>query len=457
MEYVGPGQTMTSPDEICGSLRLRPAIVRQTIVAVMAAFLNLWPLDSADAAECVFPDNVNWVVNASCEVSGIRIAPQNLSVINGATLTVESSGEIILDMRNFQISIAPDSRLIVELGGRIRSNQIGPLLVRGTDGGTFGYFLKRVGGPVLDTINPDLSFHPSSAIKVLYMIEVLRQVDNGTLNLGTTNLTSCPTTVTPGPGQTCPNSFTNPTVGNAGGGNCGQGVNLVANSATSCGAPTQAIGLGVGTCAMMKVSNNPTANAIQETVGAGNPQTGWNNMLNNAGSAIGLSATTFANRMGCGGPNNVPNNQTTLRDLGLLYEQMATNPAVLFPVAPPVPFIFQNTNAYNFMDNHFNELNVANFIPTIVNEQAGEIGLSATTITNFLNGVRLVHKSGNNGINFVTLAGWISFPINAGATTRDYVYGVFVNNVTTNSLGTDLRDDAAQMLRSVIRDAMEDF
>lgn len=290
------------------------------------------------------------------------------------------------------------------------------------------------------------------------MIEALRQVDNGTLNLGTTNLTSCPTTVTPGPGQTCPNSsFSNATAG-GGGGNCDQGGNLVANSATSCKASTQAIGLGVGTCAMMKVSNNASSNAIQEIVGGGNPQTGWNNMLNNAGSAIGLSATTFANRMGCGGPNNVPNNQTTLRDLGLLYEQMATNPAVLFPVAPPVPFIFQNTNAYNFMDNHFNELNVANFIPTIVNEQAGEIGLNATTITNFLNAVRLVHKIGNNnGASFVTLAGWISFPINAGATTRDYVYGVFVNNVTTNLLGTDLRDDAAQMLRSVIRDALEDF
>ncbi|MCA1994405.1 MAG: hypothetical protein LDL41_20505, partial [Coleofasciculus sp. S288] len=103
---------------------------------------------------------------------------------------------------------------------------------------------------------------------------------------------------------------------------------------------------------------------------------------------------------------------------------------------------------------HVNELN---FIQTIVNEQAGEIGLSGATISNFLNDIRLVHKAGNNGNNFATLAGWVSLPINAGADTRDYVYGVFINNATNNSLGTDLRDDAAQMLRPVIRNALEDF
>ena len=72
-----------------------------------------------------------------------------------------------------------------------------------------------------------------------------------------------------------------------------------------------------------------------------------------------------------------------------------------------------------------------------------------------LNGVRLVHKAGNNGNNFATLAGWVLFPINGGGNTRDYVYGVFFNNVTPQSLTTDLRDDDAQMLRPVIRDAVE--
>jgi hypothetical protein len=493
--------------------KLTLGALHRPVVASIAVCMSLAGIGPASAAECVFPDNVNWVVNASCEVSGIRIAPQNLSITSGATLTVESSGEIILDMRNFAISVAPDSRLIVEPGGRVRSNQIGPLLVRQSDGGSFGYFLKRVGGPVLDTINPDLSFHPSSAIKVLYMIEALRQVDSGGLNL-TTNMTSCPTVVTAGPGQTCPNSFSNATAG-GGGGNC----TLAANTLNNCGAQppnTLNLGLGLGLCAMMKVSNNASANAIQETVGGGNPQTGWNNVLNNAGTVIGLTSTTFANRMGCGGPiTNNPFNLTTLRDVGLIYEQMATDPNVLHPANPPTNFNISTENAYNFMDNHQNELNQPNFVGAIVNEQAAEAGINPAT---FMNNIRLVHKTGSNQANtlcgcnigtlcvpgpapgcpapvaqcnvaptnqqcpdptqplFRTAAGWLSLPINGGADTRDYVYGVFVNNVTASNIvatgttpNTDptmpqvsiidrsMLDEAGELLRPVIRDALERF
>lgn len=456
---------------------MRTGISRNLIIVLWILGLYISLLPSTNANECTFPDNVNWVVDQSCEISGIQIAPRSLSVIDGAVLTVQNSGELMLDMRNFRINVDPESRIAVEPGGRIRSNEIGPLLVRETDGGTFGYFLKRVGGPVIDTINPDLSFHPSSAIKTIYMIEALRQVDNGTLNLNTTNMTSCTTTITPG-GTNCPNPFTNPTTGGGGGGNCT--VPPIVNSLANCGNSTQTYGLGLGICAMMQVSNNAATNAIQETVGAGNPLTGWNNMLNNAGNVIGLSAaTTFANRMGCGGPfNNNPNNQTTLRDLGLIYEQMTTNPAVLFPVTPqPVPFIFQNTNAYNFMDNDSNELsNIIN--QAMLNTEASDIGLSSTTATNFRNAVRLVHKTGLNRPGggtanpncltpaqpiFVTAAGWVSLPINGGANTRDYVYGVFINNVTMvagsqpNSQQCSLFDEVRQMLRSVIRDALEDF
>jgi hypothetical protein len=423
-------------------------ILRSLVVMLGALGLYICVVRPAYAQECIFPDNVDWVVDQSCEISVIRIAPQNLSVIDGAVLSIESSGELILDMRQFRISVDRDSRIMVAPGGRVRSNQIGPLLVRGTDGGTFGYFLKRVGGPVLDTINPDLSFHPSSAIKTLYMIEALRQVNSGTLNLGATSLTTCPTIITNlGPvsrgmnGATgCPNPYSVAQVN-------GLGVNcnidpLVPNSAATCGGSTQNYSLGIGICAMMRVSNNPAANAIQETVGAGDPQTGWNNMLNTAANVIGLSdATEFHNRMGCGGPfSNMQNNQTTLRDLGLLYEQMATNPAVLFPVAPPVPFIFQNTDAYNFMDNHLNEYRTASGTPippkgiaAIVDEQAAELGLPPATITRFDQAVRMVHKAGGNPPGYWTLAGWISFPVDGGANTRDYVYGVFINNVTANA------------------------
>ena len=95
------------------------------------------------------------------------------------------------------------------------------------------------------------------------------------------------------------------------------------------------------------------------------------------------------------------------------------------------------------------------------------------TINSFLAAVRLVHKGGSNNTSnanpvFRTIAGWVSFPIDGGADTRDYVYGVFVNNATpdvdndgdgTNddiSLG-GLNNEATEMLRPVIRDALEAF
>ena len=463
-------------DAFAYTRRMVKRTLRALVPAVFALPHYFFIILPVAAEECTFPDNVNWVVDESCEISALRIAPRNLSVIDGSVLTVESSGELILDMRNFRINVNPDSRITIDSGGRIRSNQIGPLLVSGTDGGTFGYFLKRVGGPVLDTINPDLSMHPSSTIKTLYMIEALRQVNNGSLNLNTTSLTSCPGidtnsdtvpddfSIVPGAGTSCPNSFSTAT-GGGGGGNCANNSPPVANTQTTCGFPTVNYGLGLGMCAMMKVSNNPAANAIQQTVDAGDPLIGWNNMLNNAGAAIGLSAaTTFGNRMGCGGPfNSNPNNQTTLRDLGLIFEQMATDSTVLFPVGPPVPFVFQNTDAYNFMDNHTNDRFVTQALfNDVVNEQAIEIGLSTTTENSFNANIRMVHKAGsntdsNNLTQFATLSGWISLPINAGAASRDYVYGIFINNATANIIGFDLRASAAEMLRPVIRDALEEF
>lgn len=433
------------------------------------------------AQECVLPDNVNWVVDQSCEITDEQIASRNVSVQDGAVLSITGSGILTVDTRLSRINVAPDARIDIAPGGRIQSNQIGPLLVRGTDGGTFGYFLKNVGGQVLESYNSGLSFHPSSAIKTLYMIEALRLVNQDIfnpqplINLGTL-VTVCPTTINAGGNQSCPNSFINATGGgNNDGGNC----TLDAITTDNCGGQMLTFGLGVSICAMMKVSNNPTTNAIQELVGNGDPETGWNNMLNNAGNAIGLSAaTTFDNRMGCGGPINDPNNQTTLQDLGLLYEQMATNPNVLSlgPMVPSGAFVFANTNAYLFMDNHTtpSELYMADDPATavavavnpVVNEQAGEIGLSGSTTTSFRNAIRLVHKTGFNPGNgtrafpfFATIGGWISLPINGGAASRDYVYGVFINDLDANNLntGNDLRDEAAELLRGVIRDALEDF
>ncbi|MCF8484700.1 MAG: class A beta-lactamase-related serine hydrolase [Rhodobacteraceae bacterium] len=471
---------------------------------VVAAGVIAWSLGASSpsfAAECVIPDNTDWTVNVSCEITATRIASRNVRVAESATLTVESSGSLIIDTRSFALRVDPQARVRIRPGGQIRSNQVGPLLQRQTDGGSFGYYLKAVNGPVIEAYNPNLSFHPSSSIKLLYMIEALRQVDQGTLNLNTTNLNTCPAVIAAGPPATttsCPVNFVSTSATSTGSGGNGNNCTVppVANTVASCSGALVNLPLGTGLCAMMKVSNNVSANAIQETVGAGNPVAGWSTMLSDAGTAAGLTSTSFANRMGCGGPTFGPtSNQTTLVDMGRLLEEMVSDPAILFPSTLPANVSFATTAAYLFMNNDRNNGNgLGPNLQTIINEQATELGLPAGVNTNFfsgtagpggagtIGGVRFVHKRGSNaskdmdgdGIidpdlngdgvaditdprDYRTMIGWISLPINGGAGSREYVFGLFYNDIDPTSSQDDLRLVLPQMLRPVIRSALQSF
>ncbi len=471
---------------------------------VAAAGFIAWSLGWSSplfGAECIVPDNTDWNVNVSCEITTTRIASRNVRVAESATLTVESSGTLIIDTRSFALRVDPQARVRIRPGGRVQSNQVGPLLQRQTDGGSFGYYLKAVDGPVIEAFNHNLSFHPSSSIKVLYMIEALRQVDQGTLNLTTTNLSLCPTVVAVGPAATatsCPVTFISTSAtsnGSSGSGNnCA--IPPVANTVTNCGGALVSLPLGSGLCAMMKRSNNPSANAVQETLGAGDPAAGWSTMLSDAGTLAGLTATSFANRKGCAGPSTVPaSNQTTLVDMGLMLESMVSDPAMLFPATLPSSVNFATSDAYLFMNNDNNlSSGLGANLQTIINEQAAELGLAAAVNTNFLNGVpgpggtgtiggvRFVHKRGSNitkdmdgdgvidpdlngdGVaditdprDYRTMIGWISLPINGGAGSREYVFGLFYNDIDPTSSQNNLRIVLAQMLRPVIRRALQDF
>ena len=70
--------------------------------------------------ECAFPDNVNWVVDKSCKITGTRTS-RNVSVTDGAVLSIEENAVLMLDTRHFRIRVAPDSRITVAPGGRIQS------------------------------------------------------------------------------------------------------------------------------------------------------------------------------------------------------------------------------------------------------------------------------------------------------------------------------------------------
>ena len=60
------------------------------------------------------------------------------------------------------------------------SQRVAGLLAKGLGAGEYGLYLKKVGGPELLGFNENFRFEPASAIKVLYLLYAMRQVQAGT-------------------------------------------------------------------------------------------------------------------------------------------------------------------------------------------------------------------------------------------------------------------------------------
>ena len=94
------------------------------------------------------------------------------------------------------------------------------------------------------------------------------------------------------------------------------------------------------------------------------------------------------------------------------------------------------------------------FIDPIITQEASNLSLSSTNTGAFRAQVRMAHKAGNIGSSYQSIGGWIELPINGGVDTREYVYGFFVDNASTNTL-PGINTVARELLRNVIRSALE--
>ncbi|MBW4653145.1 MAG: class A beta-lactamase-related serine hydrolase [Kaiparowitsia implicata GSE-PSE-MK54-09C] len=373
------------------------------------------------ASECTVPDSGNWVIDSDCDLVQNEIAPQNVVVRDGATLAVLNGRSLNIDFSNFRLQVASDSRVLIENGGRIHTFQVGHLLINNTDG-EVGYYLKRVSGPVLEAYHENFPFYPASTIKVLQHLHAMRAVeaDPDNLNLDTTTLTVCSEE------SNCSNS---------------------ANSNSTCPIGTITETLRQALRNMMIPSNNQSTNAIQEFFGNGTPSVGRAAMNQTANNVVGMTNTALEHKFACDGPNSNPPNKSPLADLGLLYEQVATNPDVIQAAT--------RTIFYQLMRNESND----RFVDPIITQEASNLSLSSTNTQTFRNQVRMAHKAGNISSNYQSIGGWIELPINGGTDTREYVYGFFVDNTSTNTLpnnGNGVIDTVAgELLRDVIRSALE--
>ncbi len=322
------------------------------------------------------------------------------------------------------------------------SDDIQELLEDNTDG-TVGLYLKKVDGGVLASFNESFVTYPASTIKVLEHLHALRAVEGG-LDLDTTMLTVCRDC---GGCASCTACTPPPMV-------CTSDVNCSDQSNTDDGCISTTESLRCALQRMMLVSSNQSTNAIQEQFGSGTPSAGRTAMNQTATDVVGMSTdTALQHKFACGNVSNDPFNTMTLQDMGLLYEQVATNPAVLMNRAQFYSLMLNETNG-----------SLITAIGNGADAEATLLGMAPpnTDVAAFKTGIKLAYKAGNISADnmgnnrFQSMAGWAELPFSCGEPDMQYVYGYFIDDATVTSVGGNtvvselLREEVASALQTVL-------
>lgn len=88
-------------------------------------FLTLALFASPDVASaapaCNVPSSGNWKVSADCDLGRNESASRNVEIRNGSTLRIPRGKSLDINLSDFNLRVASDSRLLVEPGGKIGS------------------------------------------------------------------------------------------------------------------------------------------------------------------------------------------------------------------------------------------------------------------------------------------------------------------------------------------------
>ncbi|HTP08326.1 MAG TPA: serine hydrolase, partial [Anaerolineae bacterium] len=298
------------------------------------------------------------------------------------------------------------------------TTRVGQLLRNGTDG-TKGLYLKEVNGSVLANLEDNWVFEPASAIKAVLHVYAMHQVQ-----LGITQLSNNVLKYAPPASGSCP----------------GNTVNGLESLSTALGE-------------MMRHSDNTRTREISDTFGV-------NNIIGYAQS-FGMSNTHINHIIGCGGP--IPN-QTTLNDLGTLYEKVANG--TLLNAANRSTFYSLMAGKAEYQLEGYDWTGLwSTDIPNIINQEA-PLTMTLAQKQFFRNQMDLAYKAGNYKICGVTcatyvdhiaIAGWAQIPFCNGAvlTYKQYVFGLFINNSTSDTTSSaTFNATKAELLREQIHDGL---
>jgi len=361
---------------------------------------------------------------------------------------------------------------------RIRG-AFGEALVKGNGlpNGQWGAYLKRLGFTSSISLNGTRRFEPASAIKAVHNLAMMLRIQSGPTTLST------PLTYYLYPSDTQFDSGYNQQKGLT--------PNACPNPADETTANDVASTVNFGKDNMMSVSDNRTTRAIalffatdtssQTARGVSGTAAIESIAVNNA-----QMTDTFIDqdRIGCGYVNS-RRNQTTLADLGKLYERVRNGTLLGTGVHRTEFFQPMNGQAFGTSCNTASPLSCTeNDIRQVVAAEGASLGKTSSEISDFIARMDWRFKPGGYGIScdnpftpcttgsitISTQAGLLTLPRKSGDfyLTRDYVFGNYVSDLVTCSSATPechtnlqrdnaLRTVRKELFRSIIRENLATF
>ncbi len=293
------------------------------------------------------------------------------------------------------------------------TSRVGQILRTDTDG-TVGLFLKQVGGPVLANLMDSTPFEPASTIKATVHLYTMQALQSGPDTLSTLI-----NQYQPPVGSSCP------------------GTTVIGTESIQTADREM----------MWHSDNTRTAELVDHYTRA---------KINAMISSIGMSNTSINHVIGCGGP--IPD-QTTLDDLAKLYEGVAN--ATLLDSVHRSLFFSQMAGKAQFATEGYDWTHLWDTdIPSIISAEA-PAGMPQFLKDAFRNKIELSYKAGNykictdntciSYVDHISIFGYAKIPFCGAATPRQYVFGVYIYNSTSdNNSSNAFNMTKAELLREQI-------
>lgn len=298
--------------------------------------------------------------------------------------------------------------------------------------GSYGFKLKRIGGPVLASLHENFVFEPASSLKILHAAYTVRQA--ALAGPGSIALTDSIFVQ-----NTCESEAWN---------------NICPDQQFTCLSGQERLSRTIRI--MMSASHNGRTRTIEELFGR--------EVLNDfAQSQAGLSNTQINHTMGCLQCDN-DYNASTCADLVTFYEQISNGTYFDSGWRDTLWSLMANTMAWGYgatSDKAFYTLG------QVIDQEAASTSLTTAEIQAFRDSMKYVNKGGaygcaNDGPKFRTTGAWASIPIKVNVfgswieVRRDYAIATFVHQSTDP--GSMVAYPASEeILREQIREALQSW